>query len=81
MDHVIVTNFEGDVAIYRGPELTPLIRDILETEFDLSCLEMEDPDPEFDLALIEAIRNPSIETLAAALNAIDTDTFYSGPKE
>ena len=36
MDHVIVTNFEGDVAIYRGPELTPLIREVLELEFDLN---------------------------------------------
>lgn len=81
MDHVIVTNFEGGVAIYRGPELAPLIRDVLETEFDLSCFEMEDPDPEFGPALIEAIRNPSTETLTAALATIDVDLFYSCPKE
>ena len=81
MDHVIVTNFEGDVAIYRGPELAPLIRDILETEFDLSSFEMENPDPEFEPALIEAIRNPTIPTLTAALATIDVDLFYSGPKE
>lgn len=81
MDHVIVTNFEGDVALYRGPELAPLIREVLETEFDLSPLEMADPDPEFDPRLIEAIRNPTLETLAAALNALDTDMLYSGPKE
>ena len=81
MDHVIVTNFEGDVAIYRGPELAPLIRDVLETEFDLSPFEMEDPDPEFEPALIEAIQNPTIETLTAALATIDVDLFYSCPKE
>lgn len=81
MDHVIVTNFEGDVALYRGPELTPLIREVLEFEFDLNPLEMEDPDPDFDPALIEAIRNPSIKTLDAALESIDTDMFYSGPQE
>ena len=82
MDHVIVTNFEGDVAIHRGPELAPLIRDVLETEFDLSPFEMEDPDQEeFHPELIEAIRNPSIETLTSALQAIDTDLFYSGPEE
>lgn len=81
MDHVIVTNFEGDVALYRGPELTPLIREVLEFEFDLNPLEMEDPDPEFHPALIEAIRNPSIKTLDAALESIDTDMFYSGPQE
>ena len=81
MDHVIVTNFEGGVAIYRGPELTPLIREVLETEFDLSPFEMEDPDPEFEPALIEAIQDPTIPTLDAALKAIDTDMFYSGPRE
>lgn len=80
MDHVIVTNFEGDVAIYRGPELVPLIREVLETEFDPTPLEMEDPDPEFDPALIEAIRDPSIKTLDAALESMDTDMFYSGPE-
>lgn len=78
MDHVIVTNFEGDVAIYRGPELAPLIRDVLEFEFDLNPFEMEDPDPDFSPALVEAIRNPSIETLTAALATLATDTFYSG---
>lgn len=81
MDHVIVTNFEGDVAIYRGPELTPLIREVLEIEFDLSPFEMEDPDPEFEPAVIEALRNPTILTLTSALKAIDTDMFYSGPRE
>lgn len=82
MDHVIVTNFEGDIALYRGPELAPLIRDILESEFDLSSFEAEDPDQEeFHLELIEAIRNPTIGTLTAALAAVDTDTFYSGPRE
>lgn len=80
MDHVIVTNFEGDIALYRGPELTPLIREVLEFEFDLNPFDMEDPDPDFDPALIEAIRNPSIKTLDAALEAIDTDMFYSGPE-
>lgn len=81
MDHVIVTSFEGDIALYRGPELTPLIREVLESEFDLSPLEMEDPDPEFEPALIEAIRNPSIKTLDAALESIETDLIYSGPQE
>lgn len=81
MDHVIVTNFEGDVAIYRGPELTPLIREVLEFEFDLNPLDMGDPDPDFDPTLIEAIRNPSIPALTAALATLDTDTFYSGPQE
>ena len=80
MDHVIVTNFEGDVAIYRGPVLVPLILKVLETEFDLSPFEMEDPDPEFEPALIEAIHNPSIKTLTAALATLDTDMFYSGPE-
>ena len=80
MDHVIVTNFEGGVAIYRGPELAPLILKVLETEFDLSPFEIEDPDPEFEPALIEAIRNPSIKTLTAALAILDTDMFYSGPE-
>ena len=42
---------------------------------------MENPDPDFDPTLIEAIRNPSIKTLDAALEAIDTDMFYSGPQE
>lgn len=81
MDHVIVTNFEGDIALYRGPELIPLIREVLEFEFDLNPLEMEDPDPDFDPALIEAIRNPSINTLTSALATIDVDTFHSGPEE
>lgn len=81
MDHVIVTSFEGDVAIYRGPELTPLIWEVLETEFDLSPFEIANPDPEFEPALIEAIRNPSIKTLDAALESGDVDLFYSGPKE
>ena len=81
MDHVIVTNYEGDIAIYRGPELAPLIREVLETEFDLSPFEMENPDPEFEPALIEAIRNPLIKTLAAALASIDIDMFHSGPQE
>lgn len=81
MDHVIVTNFEGDIALYRGPELTPLIREVLEFEFDLNPFDMEDPDPDFDPALIEAIRNPSIPALTSALATLDTDTFYSGPQE
>lgn len=81
MDHVIVTNYEGDIAIYRGPELAPLIREVLETEFDLSPFEMENPDPEFEPALIEAIRNPSTKTLADALASIDIDMFHSGPQE
>ena len=81
MDHVIVTNYEGDIAIYRGLELAPLIREVLETEFDLSPFEMENPDPEFEPALIEAIRNPSTKTLADALASIDIDMFHSGPQE
>lgn len=81
MDHVIVTNFEGDIALYRGPELAPLIWKVLETEFDLNPFDMKDPDPDFDPLLVEAIRTPSIPALTAALATLDTDTFYSGPQE
>lgn len=81
MDHVIVTRFESDISLYRGPVLPDLIREVLETEFDLTPLEMEDPDPEFEPSLIEAIRNPSICTLDAALKYLDIDMFYSGPQE
>ena len=81
MDHVIVTNYEGDIALYRGPEQVPLIREVLETEFDLTAEDLEKPGPGFDPFLIEAIRNPSVNTLTSALTCIDVDTFHSGPEE
>jgi len=31
--------------------------------------------------LIEAIRNPSVNTLTSALTRIDVDTFHSDPEE
>ena len=81
MDHVIVTNFEGHIALYRGPELTTLIWEVLETEFDLTPFEMANPDSEFEPTLTEAIRNPSITALADALAYLDIDMFHSGPQE
>ena len=69
MDHVIVTNFEGDVALYRGPVLPDLIRTVLRDELDLTAEDLE------------AFRNPTLENLRQVLEAQETDMFYSGPKE
>ena len=69
MDHVIVTNFEGDVALYRGPVLPDLIRNVLRDELDLTAEDLE------------AFRNPTLENLRQVLEAQETDMFYSGPKE
>lgn len=69
MDHVIVTNFEGDVALYRGPVLPDLIRTVLRDELDLTAEDLE------------AFRNPTLENLRQVLEAQETDMFYSGPEE
>ena len=69
MDHVIVTNFEGDVALYRGPVLPDLIRTVLRDELDLTAEDLE------------AFRNPTLENLRQVLEAQETDMFYSGPQE
>ena len=77
MDHVIVTNFEGDIALYRGPDLPDLIRTVLQDEFDL---DSEDPTSE-DQEALKAFHNPTLESLRKALENQDTDLFYSGPEE
>ena len=69
MDHVIVTNFEGDVALYRGPVPPDLIRTVLRDELDLTAEDLE------------AFRNPTLENLRQVLEAQETDMFYSGPEE
>lgn len=77
MDHVIVTNFEGDIALYRGPVLPDLIRTVLQDEFDLDA---EDPTSE-DLEALKAFRNPTLESLRQALETQDIDLIHSGPEE
>lgn len=79
MDHVIATNFDGILTLYRGPDLTALLREVLAFEFDL-----DDPELAFEFhpeLLVKAIRNPTIETLTAALDSICVDLAYSGPQE
>ena len=76
MDHVIVTHFEGDVALYRGPVLPDLIRTVLRDEFDL---DSEDPTSE-DQEALKAFRNPTLESLRQALETQDIDMVYSGPE-
>ena len=81
MDHVIVTNFEGDVALYRGPVLPDLIRTVLRDELDLTAEDLDPSHPEYFPEALEAFRNPTLENLRQVLEAQETDMFYSGPEE
>lgn len=81
MDHVIVTNFEGDVALYRGPVLPDLIRIVLQDELDLTAEDLDPPNPDYVPEALEAFRNPTLENLRQVLEAQETDLFYSGPEE
>ena len=81
MDHVIVTNFEGDIALYRGPDLADLIRIVLRDELDLTAEDLDPPNPEFVPEALEAFRNPTLENPRLVLEAQETDLIYSGPEE
>ena len=81
MDHVIVTNYEGDIALYRGPDLADLIRIVLRDELDLTTEDLDPHHPEYFPEALEAFRNPTLENLRQVLEAQETDMFYSGPKE
>ena len=81
MDHVIVTDFEGDIALYRGPDLADLIRTVLRDELDLTAKDLDPSNPEFVPEALEAFRNPTLENLRLVLEAQETDLIYSGPEE
>lgn len=81
MDHVIVTNFEGDIALYRGPVLPDLIRIVLRDELDLTAEDLDPPNPDYVPEALEAFRNPTLENLRQVLEAQEIDLIHSGPEE
>ena len=72
-DHCIVTNFEGDIAIYRGLDLEELIRDVAFDELD----DEGDSGPE---VLKDWQRVTNLESLTLILNDRGIDIFYDAPR-
>lgn len=84
MDHVIVTNFEAIVCIYRGESLPALVREVLASELDLSPVELDPATrglEDWPAAIFNCWDNPTFKNLEEALEAAgsETDVYYSGP--
>lgn len=79
MDHVIVivTNYEGQLTLYRGDNLPALIREVLSSEGDFP----PDLGPEEEAAEVfhQCWEFPTLSALEQALAAIDVGMVYSGP--
>lgn len=69
MDHVLVTNFEGDVCIYRGPTLEEAMSLAAQGEFQ------EYPD-----VLVAWQADPTYSNLESLLGESWTDLYHSGPE-
>ncbi len=70
MDHVIVTNFEGDISIYRGEDLNYLLIGVAEPELE-----------EYPGELEAFKADPTREHLEFLLLKHGIDLHYSGPGE
>ena len=80
MDHVICTNYDGILTLYRGPDLPALLLEVITAEYDTSMEEDEDDDsPNLPAFVLKALKEPTLENLPAALTFIGVDMTYSGP--
>jgi len=70
-DHCIVTNFEGDIGIYRGLNLDELITEV-------ATMELQDY-PE-ELANFLSIEVLNLNPLEDLLIAHDTELYYDAPR-
>ena len=78
MENIIVTNFGGQLAIYRSFDLKALIREILATELDFTTgLDNPDLDPE----ILAVMDNPTIYGLTQVLLHHDVEVECDLPEQ
>lgn len=77
MDHVIVTNYEGQLTLARGEDLPKLIRAVLSLEADFP--PAVGPDDDAAVEILQCWESPTLAALEQALDVIDVGMAYSGP--